>query len=104
MVPKDREGRFQTGLFDRYQRSEKALMLSLVEMYMHGVSTRKVKAITEELCGLDILKSQVSRLAKDLDEDIQAWWRIWGFCPALRTSGARVRSRKGALSCRRAKE
>ena len=56
MVPKDREGRFQTGLFDRYQRSEKALMLSLVEMYMHGVSTRKVKAITEELCGLGIFK------------------------------------------------
>jgi transposase-like protein len=73
MVPKDREGRFQTELFERYQRSEKALMLSLVEMYVHGVSTRKVKAITEALCGLDISKSQVSRLAKDLDEDIQAW-------------------------------
>jgi len=73
MVPKDREGRFQTELFERYQRSEKALMLSLVEMYVHGVSTRKVKAITEALCGLDISKSQVSRLAKDLDEDIHAW-------------------------------
>jgi transposase-like protein len=73
MVPKDREGRFQTELFDRYQRSEKALMLSLVEMYVHGVSTRKVKSITEALCGLDISKSHVSRLAKDLDEDIQAW-------------------------------
>jgi len=73
MVPKDREGKFQTELFERYQRSEKALMLSLVEMYVHGVSTRKVKAITEALCGLDISKSQVSRLAKDLDEDIHAW-------------------------------
>jgi putative transposase len=73
MVPEDREGRFQTELFDRYQRSEKALMLSLVEMYVHGVSTMKVKAITEALCGLDISKSQVSRLAKDIDEDIQAW-------------------------------
>ncbi len=73
LVPKDREGRFQTELFERYQRSEKALMLSLVEMYVHGVSTRKVKAITEALCGLDISKSQVSRLAKDLDEDIHAW-------------------------------
>ena len=73
MVPKDREGRFQTELFERYQRSEKALMLSLVEMYVHGVSTRKVKAITEALCGLDISKSQVSRLAKGLDEDIHAW-------------------------------
>ena len=73
MVPKDREGQFQTELFERYQRSEKALMLSLVEMYVHGVSTRKVKAITEALCGLDISKSQVSKLAKGLDEDIQAW-------------------------------
>jgi putative transposase len=73
LVPKDREGRFQTELFERYQRSEKALMLSLVEMYVHGVSTRKVKAITEALCGLDISKSQVSRLAKGLDEDIHTW-------------------------------
>ena len=73
LVPKDREGRFQTELFDRYQRNEKALMLSLVEMYVHGVSTRKVKAVTEALCGLDISKSQVSRLAKDLDEEVRAW-------------------------------
>jgi len=73
MIPKDREGHFQTELFERYQRSEKALMLSLVEMYVHGVSTRKVKAITEALCGLDVSKRQVSRLAKGLDEDVQAW-------------------------------
>jgi putative transposase len=73
LIPKDREGRFQTELFDRYQRNEKALMLSLVEMYVHGVSTRKVKAVTEALCGLDISKSQVSRLAKDLDEEVRIW-------------------------------
>jgi transposase-like protein len=73
MIPKDREGHFQTELFERYQRSEKALMLSLVEMYIQGVSTRKVKAITEALCGLDVSKSQVSRLAKGLDEEIHSW-------------------------------
>jgi putative transposase len=73
LIPKDREGRFQTELFDRYQRNEKALMLSLVEMYVQGVSTRKVKAVTEALCGLDISRSQVSRLAKDLDEEVQTW-------------------------------
>ena len=73
LIPKDREGRFQTELFERYQRNEKALMLSLVEMYVHGVSTRKVKAVTEALCGLDISKSQVSRLAKDLDEEVKEW-------------------------------
>ena len=72
-MPKDREGLFQTELFDRYQRNEKALMLSLVEMYVHGVSTRKVKAVTEALCGLDISRSQISKLAKGLDEEVRAW-------------------------------
>jgi putative transposase len=73
MVPKDREGCFQPSLFERYQRNEKALVLALVEMYVQGVSTRKVKAITEQLCGLTISKSQVSVLAKGLDEEIAAW-------------------------------
>ena len=73
LVPKDREGRFQPSLFERYQRNEKALVLALVEMYLQGVSTRKVKAITEQLCGLTISKSQVSVLAKGLDEEIAAW-------------------------------
>src|SRR6201993_1109869 len=48
-VPQDRQGRFSTELFERYQRSEKALVASLIEMYVQGVSTRKVKAVTEEL-------------------------------------------------------
>jgi transposase-like protein len=50
-VPRDREGRFSTEFFERYSRSEKALVGALAEMYVQGVSTRKVKAITEELCG-----------------------------------------------------
>ena len=50
-VPQDRAGRFSTELFERYQRSERALVAALAEMYVQGVSTRKVKAITEELCG-----------------------------------------------------
>ena len=50
-VPQDRQGRFRTEVFERYQRSEKALVAALAEMYVQGVSTRKVKAITEELCG-----------------------------------------------------
>jgi len=73
MAPKDREGRFQTELFEKYQRSEKALLLAIVEMYVMGVSTRKVKKITEELCGLSISRSQVSSLAKRLDEEIREW-------------------------------
>jgi len=73
MVPKDREGRFQTELFERYQRSEKALMLCIAQMYIQGVATRKVKKITEALCGLEISKSQVSELTKRLDGEIEAW-------------------------------
>lgn len=72
-VPRDRDGRFSTELFERYQRSEKAFVLALMEMYVQGVSTRKVKKITEELCGVDISRSQVSELAKGLDEQVEAW-------------------------------
>lgn len=67
LVPKDREGQFQTELFERYQRSEKALLLAIMQMYSEEVSTRKVRAITEELCGLEISKSQVSALSQQLD-------------------------------------
>ena len=73
LVPQDREGRFRTELFQRYQRNEKALVLALMEMYVQGVSTRRVKKITEALCGLEISKSQVSALARALDEEVAAW-------------------------------
>jgi len=73
LVPRDREGRFQTELFERYQRSEKALVLTLQQMVLKGVSTRKVREITERLCGTEFSKSQVSRLAQQLDEALSAW-------------------------------
>ncbi len=73
LVPRDRDGEFQTELFERYQRSEKALVLAILQMYVEGVSTRKVRDITEVLCGLEIGKSQVSALAQKLDEEIQQW-------------------------------
>lgn len=72
-VPQDREGRFQTELFERYQRNEQALVLSLMEMVVQGVSTRKVKAITETLCGIEFSRSQVSELSKGLDGKIGQW-------------------------------
>src|SRR4051812_12445571 len=50
-VPQDRQGRFRTEVFERYHRSEKALVAAMLEMYVQGVSTRKVKSITDELCG-----------------------------------------------------
>jgi transposase-like protein len=72
-VPQDRAGTFSTEVFARYQRSEQALVLGLMEMYLQGVSTRKVSAITEELCGTSFSKSQVSALAGKLDADLAAW-------------------------------
>ena len=73
LVPQDREGTFSTRLFSRYQRNEKALVLALMEMYVEGVSTRKVKDITEELCGTSFSKSTVSHLAAGLDSELEAW-------------------------------
>lgn len=72
-VPQDREGRFHSELFARFQRSEKALILALQEAYLQGVSTRKVTKITEQLCGTAFSKSHISTLCQELDEDIQAW-------------------------------
>lgn len=73
LVPQDREGTFSTRLFCRYQRNEKALCLALMEMYLEGVSTRKVKDITEELCGTSFSKSTVSHLAAGLDSELEVW-------------------------------
>jgi putative transposase len=70
-VPQDRSGHFRTEVFERYQRSEKALVASLMEMYVQGVSTRKVKAITEELCGHEFSASTVSTMVKKLDEELE---------------------------------
>ena len=69
-VPRDRNGEFSTALFERFQRSEKALVAALAEMYVQGVSTRKVKAITEELCGHSFSASAISEINKGLDETL----------------------------------
>ena len=72
-VPQDRDGTFSTELFARYQRSEQALVATLMEMYLQGVSTRHVAAITEELCGTTFSKSHVSALVGRLDPELAAW-------------------------------
>ncbi|QQL44472.1 IS256 family transposase [Sulfuriroseicoccus oceanibius] len=74
-VPQDRDGLFSTEIFDRYQRSEKALVSTLIEMYVQGVSTRKVAQITEELCGHRVSASVVSRLNKTLNEELENFAR-----------------------------
>jgi len=72
-VPQDRMGRFSTELFARYQRSEKALVGTLAQMYVQGVSTRKVKAVTEALCGHSFSASSISAINKSLDEGLKAF-------------------------------
>jgi putative transposase len=73
-VPQDRQGRFSTALFARYQRSEKALVTALVEMYVQG-ATRKIKAISEELCGHEFSASTVSELNAKLDAELTRFAR-----------------------------
>ncbi|MBV8870869.1 MAG: IS256 family transposase [Acetobacteraceae bacterium] len=72
-VPQDRAGRFSTELFERYQRSEKALVGALAEMYVQGVSTRKVKAVTETLCGHGFSASSISAINQTLDATLTAF-------------------------------
>jgi transposase-like protein len=72
-LPQDRDGSFDTELFGRYQRSERAFTLAVVEMWVNGVSNRKVAAITEELCDVTFSKSQVSELCRSLDAQVSAW-------------------------------
>jgi transposase-like protein len=72
-IPQVREGGFYPEALEKGQRSERALTLTLAEMYVQGVSTRKVAAIIEQLCGTSISSSQVSRAAGQLDETLTAW-------------------------------
>jgi transposase-like protein len=72
-VPQVREGGFYPQALEKGLRSERALKLALAEMYVQGVSTRKVAAITEELCGFAVTSTQVSRAAALLDEQLTRW-------------------------------
>jgi transposase-like protein len=72
-VPQTRDVEFYPSTLERGERSERALKLAVAEMYVQGVSTRKVAEITEQLCGLEVSSSQVSRAAQLLDEELEAW-------------------------------
>jgi putative transposase len=72
-VPQTRDGKFYPAILERYQRSEKALVLALAEAYIQGVSTRKMKMITEQLMGREISSSSVSRFSATLDTELDAW-------------------------------
>jgi transposase-like protein len=72
-IPQVREGGFYPEALEKGQRSERALTLTLAEMYVQGVSTRKVTAIVEQLCGTSVSSSLVSKAAIQLDETLEAW-------------------------------
>jgi putative transposase len=72
-IPQVREGGFYPEALEKGLRSERALTLALAEMYVQGVSTRKVKAITEQLCGVSVSSTQVSNAAKLLDDELEKW-------------------------------
>lgn len=72
-VPQTRDCGFYPTSLERGERSERALKLAVAEMYVQGVSTRKVAKITAELCGLDVTSTQVSRAAALLDEELEVW-------------------------------
>ncbi|MCS4039941.1 transposase-like protein [Salinibacter ruber] len=94
-VPRDRDGMFQTALFQRYQRSEKALVLALMQMVLQGVSTCRVKKITTELCGREFSRQTVSNLTGRLDARGQ-FDRRW-----LSSLSASVKKARGKYSVSR---
>lgn len=72
-VPRTRSGEFSTHLFNRYERMDQALVLSMMEAVINGVSTRKVTDIVEQLCGEMVSKSFVSSIMKKIDPEIEAF-------------------------------
>ena len=72
-VPQVREGEFYPPFLEKGIRSERALKVALAEMYVQGVSTRKVDSILQALCGLSVSSTEVSRCAKLLDEELVQW-------------------------------
>lgn len=94
-VPQTRDGSFCTDIYKRYQRNEQALVLAMMEMYVQGVSTRKVSAITEELCGTGFSKSLVSSLCVNLDARVKAFTnrRLDGEYPVLMVDAMYIKAR-----------
>ena len=72
-VPQTRDGQFYPAILERYQRSEKALVLALAEAYIQGVSTRKMKMITEQLMGREFSSMAISRFSATLDAELDSW-------------------------------
>ena len=97
-VPQVREGGFYPKSLEKGTRSERALKLALAEMYVQGVSTRKVAAITEQLCGFEVSSGQVSQAAQQLDATLSAWREqpLWA-CPYVYLDARYERVRQAGL-------
>ena len=97
-VPQVRKGDFYPSALERGTRSERALKLAVAEMYVQGVSTRKVAAITEQLCGFEITSSQVSRATVELDEVFAQWReRPLGRMPYVQMDARYDKVREGGI-------
>jgi putative transposase len=95
-VPQVREGGFYPSSLEKGLRSERALKLALAEMYVQGVSTRRVAAITEQLCGFEVSSTQVSRAAAELDTLLEGWrTRPLGRCPYVYLDARYEKVRQG---------
>lgn len=97
-VPQARDGGFRPSVFDRYQRSEKALVSTMQEMVVQGVSTRRVSDILEAMSGFSVSAAAVSRAMAELDEDLSRFRsRGLGHCqwPYLLIDGRYEKVRKG---------
>lgn len=97
-IPQTRGTDFYPKSLERGLRSERALKLALAEMYVQGVSTRKVAKITEELCGFEVSSSEVSRASKGLDEQLTTWReRPLGSCPYVYLDARYEKVRHGGV-------
>jgi putative transposase len=97
-IPQVRSSEFYPSALERGTRSERALKLALAEMYVQGVSTRKVAAITEQLCGFEVTSSQVSRATAELDAHFKQWReRSLGEMPYVQVDARYEKVREGGL-------
>jgi transposase-like protein len=104
-VPQLRGGEIDTGSLKQMPRMERSLVLCVIEMYISGVSTRKVRKVMEPLCGDSISKSTVSRLCKELDKDIKDWNSrdlSEHSCPLLTVDALYIKVRSGRQVIKRA--
>jgi transposase-like protein len=98
-VPQTRDGEFYPSILERYQRSEKALVAALAEAYVQGVSTRKMKKVTEQLLGKEFSATTISRFSQQLDAELQAWRsrRLTGDYPYVKIDARYERCRRDGV-------